>query len=289
MFELDETGNMELVSGAVPDSFNTEGQVWGNALYRWDLHKEDNFKYWKEKLNKSLNLYDYLRIDHFIGFFKYWSIPKGESALNGYWREGPRFNFFDEISKDVNLTKLLAEDLGVILKETKKVLEEYNIPGMKVLQQRIPDSEEGLPYLGDSDVVDKKSLFEEASDDYFEETHPRSWEFSLAAYTGTHDSPTTKEWFNEINKSKYKNFLDYSQTLDNKFDNDVWNFISLVWESNCQLAITTVQDLLELDSKARFNIPGTSENNWIWRLDNFESLKGVTDSLNALNHSTNRN
>ena len=56
MFELDETGNMELVSGAVPDSFNTEGQVWGNALYRWDLHKEDNFKYWKEKLNKSLNL-----------------------------------------------------------------------------------------------------------------------------------------------------------------------------------------------------------------------------------------
>ena len=289
MFELDETGNMELVSGAVPDSFNMEGQIWGNALYRWDLHKEDDFKYWKEKLNKSLNLYDYLRIDHFIGFFKYWSIPKGESALNGYWREGPRFDFFKEISKDVDLTKLLAEDLGVILKETKQVLEEYNIPGMKVLQQRIPDSDEDLPYLGDSDVVDKKSLFEEASDDYFEETHPNNWDFSLAAYTGTHDSPTTKEWFDELNKSKYENFLDYSQTLDNKFDNDVWNFISLVWESNCQLAITTVQDLLKLDSKARFNIPGTSENNWIWRLDNFESLKGVTDSLNALNHSTNRN
>ena len=109
------------------------------------------------------------------------------------------------------------------------------------------------------------------------------------SYTGTHDSPTTKEWFDEINKSKYENFLDYSQTLDNKFDNDVWNFISLVWESNCQLAITTVQDLLELDSKARFNIPGTSENNWIWRLDNFESLKSVTDFLSALNRSTNRN
>ena len=289
MFELDESGNMEFVSGAVPDSFNSEGQVWGNALYKWDIHKNDDFKYWKEKLNTSLNLYDYLRIDHFIGFFKFWAIPKGESALNGHWREGPRLDFFETINKDVDLTKLLAEDLGVILKETKEVLEKFNIPGMKVLQQRIPDSDENLPYLGDSEEIDKKSLFDEASDDYFEETHPSNWEFSLAAYTGTHDSPTTKEWFDEVSKSKYQNFLDYSQLINNKFDNDVWNFISLVWESNCQLAITTVQDLLELDYKGRFNIPGTSENNWIWRLDNFDSLKNVTNVLKELNHSTNRN
>ena len=81
LFELDKNGEMEYISGAVPDSFNQQGQVWGNALYKWDNHKSSNFKYWKEKLNKSLELYDYLRVDHFVGFFKFWAIPKGESAL----------------------------------------------------------------------------------------------------------------------------------------------------------------------------------------------------------------
>ena len=98
-----------------------------------------------------------------------------------------------------------------------------------------------------------------------------------------------KNVFHCRNGPRKVTFLDYSQLINNKFDNDVWNFISLVWESNCQLAITTVQDLLELDYKGRFNIPGTSENNWIWRLDNFDSLKNVTNVLKELNHSTNRN
>ena len=74
MFEIDENYEMEYVSGAVPDSFNLEGQIWGNTLYKWDAHKDDDFKYWKDKLNRSLDLYDYLRIDHFIGFFKFWTI-----------------------------------------------------------------------------------------------------------------------------------------------------------------------------------------------------------------------
>ena len=288
IFELDQSGEMEFISGAVPDSFNKQGQVWGNALYKWDNHKSSNFKYWKEKLNKSLDLYDYLRVDHFVGFFKFWAIPTGESALNGHWREGPRHDFFESISKEVDLTKLLAEDLGVILKETKEILTKYNIPGMKVLQQRIPDDVEDLPFLGDTEVIDKESLFEEASDDYFEETHPKEWDYNLAAYTGTHDSPTTQEWFDEVNDSKYKNYKEYTKTLKNSFNNDVWDFIALVWESNSQLAITTTQDLLKLDSKARFNIPGTSDNNWVWRLVDLKNLEVVKKDLQTLNKSTNR-
>ena len=288
MFEIDENFEMEYVSGAVPDSFNVEGQIWGNTLYKWDAHKDDNFKYWKDKLNRSLDLYDYLRIDHFIGFFKFWTIPKGKSALDGHWRQGPKLDFFESISKDVDLKKLLAEDLGVILKETKEILEKYNIPGMKVLQQRIPDNDENLPYLGDTEIINKKTLFEEASDDYFEETHPNEWNYNLAAYTGTHDSPTIKQWLDEAGVSKYEKFINYTKSLSNTFDNDVWNFISLVWESNCQLAVTTIQDLLQLDSKARFNIPGTAENNWIWRLEDLDILESIKKDLKMLNKSTNR-
>ncbi len=159
---------------------------------------------------------------------------------------------------------------------------------MKVLQQRIPSNDENLPYLGDTEIIDKKTLFEEASDDYFEETHPNEWDYNIAAYTGTHDSPTIKQWLEEADTSQYENFKIYTKSLNNTFDNDVWNFISLVWESNCQLAITTIQDLLQLDSKARFNIPGTSEKNWIWRLEDLDMLDNIKEDLKMLNKSTNR-
>lgn len=289
IFELDKHGEMSFVSGAVPDSFNREGQVWNNCLYNWEYHKLNNYEYWTNKLNKTLDLYDYLRIDHFVGFFKYWVIKKGDSALKGSWKEGPKSDFFENISNTVDLSKLLAEDLGVILKETKSVLNKYNIPGMKVLQQRIPDDNVGLPFQGDSEVVNQNKLFEEASDDYFEETHPKDWEYNLAAYTGTHDSPTIKQWLNEASKSQILNFNKYTERLNNKFDNDVWNFISLMWESPCQLALTTVQDLLQLGSSARFNVPGTTENNWKWRIGNLSSLDSVVTNLKIMNKNNERN
>ena len=159
---------------------------------------------------------------------------------------------------------------------------------MKVLQQRIPGDDENLPYLGDTEIIDKKTLFEEASDDYFEETHPNEWHYNLAAYTGTHDSPTIKQWLDEADVSQYENFNNYTKSLVNTFDNDVWNFIALVWESNCQLAVTTIQDLLQLDSKARFNIPGTAEKNWIWRLEDFDTLEDIKKDLKKLNKATDR-
>ena len=88
--------------------------------------------------------------------------------------------------------------------------------------------------------------------------------------------------------SQYENFNNYTKSLVNTFDNDVWNFIALVWESNCQLAVTTIQDLLQLDSKARFNIPGTAEKNWIWRLEDFDTLEDIKKDLKKLNKASNR-
>ena len=84
---------MEYVSGAVPDDFTVEGQVWNTALYKWEEHIEDGYKYWVNKINSNLQNYNYLRIDHFVGFFKFWAIPFGESALKGHWRKGPWENF----------------------------------------------------------------------------------------------------------------------------------------------------------------------------------------------------
>ena len=139
LFDLDENFKMSYVSGAVPDAFTTDGQIWGTALYNWEKHLEENYNYWIDKLNILLENYDFLRIDHFVGFFKFWAIPQNESALNGHWRIGPWKSFFDIVSKKVPFERLLAEDLGVELDETDQILKKYNIPGMLLLEQKIPN------------------------------------------------------------------------------------------------------------------------------------------------------
>ena len=264
LFELDNTGNMSYVSGAVPDEFTTDGQVWNTTLYDWDINKEGNYEYWINKLKSNLDKVDYLRIDHFVGFFQYWAIPIGESALDGSWRKGPWKTFFKEVNKVIPMSKLVAEDLGVVLSETEKILEKYNIPGMKVLQQRIP------------------------SNINHDEIHPSEWKENLIAYTGTHDSCTIKQWFDESNKIQRKYFDNYKQELNFKLNNDVWDFISLVWESPAQVSVTTVQDLLELDKEARFNSPGTKIGNWGWRLKEMDQLNSSIKNLRALNETNSR-
>ena len=154
---------------------------------------------------------------------------------------------------------MLAEDLGVVLEETADILKKYTIPGMKVLQQRVPNNQ------------------------VHDEIHPKHWDYNIAAYTGTHDSPTVKQWLNEVEDIQLQFFYDYKKDIKSQYDSDVWNFISLVWESPCQLAITTVQDLLELDKESRFNSPGTQEGNWKWRIQDLADLKKPLHVLKDLN------
>ena len=120
------------------------------------------------------------------------------------------------------------------------------------------------------------------------EIHPKEWDFNIAAYTGTHDSPTIKQWLNEVDDIQIQFFNQYKESSSLLYESDVWNFISLVWESPCQLAVTTIQDLLELGKEARFNIPGTTENNWVWRLEDLNVLKNIKKDLEKLNKSTDR-
>ena len=264
LFDLGDNNEMSFVSGAVPDDFTVEGQVWNTALYKWDNHREEGYKYWIEKLDYNLKNYDFLRIDHFVGFFQFWAIPENEPASKGHWRTGPWETFFDVVSKSIDFNKLLAEDLGVVLQETADILGNFNIPGMKVLQQRVPNNTK------------------------HDEIHPKEWDYNIVAYTGTHDSPTIKQWLNEVDDIQIEFFNKYKESSSYLHESDVWNFISLVWESPCQLAVTTIQDLLELGKEARFNIPGTKEKNWVWRLEGLDILKNIKKDLKKLNKNTDR-
>ena len=255
---------MGFVSGAVPDDFTEEGQVWNTALYDWDQHLKENYEYWVNKLNANLDKYDLLRIDHFIGFFKFWAIPNGDTALNGHWRLGPWDTFFKSINSKVDFSKLLAEDLGVELEETDLILNDYNIPGMKVLQQRVPNN------------------------DKHNEEHPKDWKENVVAYTGTHDSPTVKQWLSESEEQQIKFYNSYLNNLNISNESDVWNFIELTWRTPSILAMTNVQDILELGIEARFNLPGTQKDNWKWRVDNLDTLQEGLNKLKKLNEDTSR-
>ena len=129
---------------------------------------------------------------------------------------------------------------------------------MKVLQQRIPNKEDNS------------------------EIHPNLWNENVVAYTGTHDSPTIKQWFNESN-DQVKYFNEYKANLITDYDSNVWNFIFMTWQSPCKLAVTTVQDLLNLGVEGRFNIPGTQKGNWKWRIKDLKSLINPFEKLKSLN------
>lgn len=267
LFELDENNDMPFVAGAAPDIFTASGQIWDNPLYLWEKHKEEDYKFWIQRLKGCLNNYDLLRIDHFGGLFKFWAIPRNELGTEGHWRDGPGHNFLEIIKSEINLDNLLAEDLFAInpLVEMDKAREVFQIPGLKLLNQRIPH------------------------DSWDDELPPNKWGYNFAAYTGTHDSPTLKQWIAETSEGQRNNLREYiDSNIQNKQHSEVWDSIAVVWETKCQLAGTMVQDLLELGSEARFNIPGQQIGNWDWRLTSMEELSNLSEKLYALNKATER-
>lgn len=78
--------NLNYRVGAPPDMFSPEGQNWGFPAYRWDELKKENFSWWKERIKKADSYFHAFRIDHVLGFFRIWQIPKEEySGLLGFF------------------------------------------------------------------------------------------------------------------------------------------------------------------------------------------------------------
>lgn len=167
----DETLTPIKISGCPPDAFSSTGQLWGNPIYNWEYLERENYKWWINRIRKSLELYDVIRIDHFRGFEAYWSIPYGErTAVNGEWVKGPEMKLFKAIRKELGDIDIIAEDLGLLTEDTIKFRIETGFPGMKVLAFAFSGDCEN-PYL------------------------PHNYERNCVAYTGTHDNDTIKVGF----------------------------------------------------------------------------------------------
>ena len=238
-FLLDENLNPKRVAGCPPDSFSADGQLWGNPIYDWDKMKENGFAWWKRRLGAAKHMYDIIRIDHFRGFESYWSIPAGDkTAMNGRWEQGPGMDFINAV-KSIPDVDFIAEDLGYVTPEVRKLQEDSGYPGMKVMQFAF-DSREAGNYL------------------------PHTYPENSVVYSGTHDNPTLVQWLSDVAESDLeegKKYLGLTET-----EGLVKGLIRGCMASNSRLCVILMQDYLELGAEARMNLPGSlSDKNWTWR------------------------
>ncbi len=80
-----ELFDMTVAAGAPPDAYNENGQHWGFPLYKWDLLRETNFAWWRQRLKAASPLYNIYRVDHINGFFRIWAIPPDNTPIDGHF------------------------------------------------------------------------------------------------------------------------------------------------------------------------------------------------------------
>ncbi|ABA87814.1 4-alpha-glucanotransferase [Syntrophotalea carbinolica DSM 2380] len=238
LFHLDAQLQPTVIAGVPPDYFSATGQRWGNPLYRWETHQNDDFTWWQSRLNWNLQQCDLLRIDHFRGFVSCWAIPAGDkTAVNGQWWETPGEALFSALRHSHPHLPLVAEDLGVITPEVEHLRDRLDLPGMKILQFAF-DSGPDNPYL------------------------PHNLPKHCVIYTGTHDNDTSLGWWQTANTEIRNETAAY---LGHPITDMPWDLIHLAWASVAQLAICPLQDVLSLGGEARMNYPGRADANWSWR------------------------
>lgn len=262
LFKLDERGVPTVVAGVPPDYFSATGQLWGNPLYDWEALARDGYGWWIDRFRALLGLVDLVRIDHFRGFEAAWEVPRSAAtAVDGRWVKGPGAAVFDAIGLAIGGGQLpvIAEDLGVITDDVRKVLRETRFPGMKVLQFAFGDTPNN-PYL------------------------PHNYlDANCVVYTGTHDNDTTRGWFENAATENERAYV--RRYLGNDGGPIAEAFIRLALESVANTAIVPMQDVLNLGSEARMNTPGAADGNWAWRaqsealqLDRAACLADLTQS-----------
>lgn len=254
-FQLDENLTPVKVAGVPPDAFSDKGQKWGNPLYDWDKMESDGFLWWRKRMKNSARLYDVIRIDHFLGIIKYYTIPYDmPDARQGSYEQGPGQKLLDAINESIGDKKIIAEDLGVSIPEVEQVLEHNNYPGMKVLEFAFGGDRKN-PHL------------------------PYNYTRNCICYGGTHDNETLLGFFNERNDGELGFAYDYLDTRDKHRMVDM--VFRAAYSSVAVITIFAVQDILKLDNAARMNFPSSLGNNWKWRMK-----KGQLnwDHLNAMKY-----
>ncbi len=241
LFLLDERGKPRFVAGVPPDYFSAQGQLWGNPVYNWDTLRSTGYRWCIDRLRALLAHVDVIRLDHFRGFAAAWHVPAdARTAQSGQWVPGPGPDFFNAVRRKLGGLPFIAEDLGLITPDVNSLRDEFQVPGTRVLQFAF-DGHADNPYL------------------------PNNYVPNTVVYTGTHDNPTTREWYEELPDDQRQNLWNYLKSTPGSSEEAPAALMRLAWSSVAALAIAPFQDLLRLGAEARMNLPGRAEGNWRWR------------------------
>ena len=242
-----------LVAGAPPDALGPNGQLWGNPVYDWPALRRRGYRWWVQRLERSVELFDVARIDHFRGFVAGWVVPQGaRDARSGRWRRGPGRALFDAASARLGSLPFIAEDLGVITEPVDRLRHELGLPGMVVLQFAFDPADPTSPHRIEHHGADR------------------------VAYTGTHDTDTLAGWLAT---------MPHPDLLPAR---DAWGLTEWWMQTPAPLVMLQAQDLLELGSEARMNTPGRATGNWSWRLPAGALTPGLAKRLRSLTAAAGR-
>jgi 4-alpha-glucanotransferase len=262
-FLLDEKRQPRFVAGVPPDYFSAQGQLWGNPLYNWEGLRQSGYRWWIARLRSLLSHVDLIRLDHFRAFAAAWHVPAGAlTAQSGSWLPGPGAEFFRTLQRELGDLPFIAEDLGMITPEVYALRDEFHLPGMRILQFAF-DGNSDNPYLPDNFVA------------------------NTVVYTGTHDNPTTRCWFEGLPEEQRDRVRKYLKQRGANSAKAAHGMMELGWSSVAALAMAPLQDLLNLGGEDRMNVPGRPQGNWRWRCTEemlsdsaFEWLRGLTKNAN---------
>ena len=264
LFEITPNGELLFQSGVPPDYFSSTGQLWGTPVYSWEKHKKTDFDWWKKRFKRQFELVDILRLDHFRALASYWRIQgKAKDAIKGNWINSPGKELLTSLKNFLNVENLpiIAEDLGIINQDVIDLRREFDLPGMKILQFAF-DGNQDNPYL-------PKNI------------DGNNW----VVYTGTHDNSTTLSWWNDLDETTKEN-IEKEFSLAN---NPSWQLMELGMKTNANLFIAPIQDVLCLDDSCRTNKPGTTENNWKWKVSvSISEIKPLLRKYGELGKKHNR-
>ena len=251
LFDLRPDGRPRTISGTPPDIFSRTGQLWGHPQYAWGRHKATGFAWWIARFRRMFELFDAVRIDHFLGFHRVWAVPgQAKTALHGRWVKTPGAELFAALRRALGRSEIVAEDLGYVTPEALRLRKRCGFPGMRLLHFAF-GNDEGDRY-----------------------NQPHTYPFDCVVYPGTHDNDTTVGWFENLRRehrqrkrgaglTPYQRALRYLGTSGREIN---WEIIRLALMSTANTAIIPVQDILGLDNAARMNVPATPRGNWEWRM-----------------------
>lgn len=256
LFLLDAEFAPRFVAGVPPDYFSAEGQLWGNPVYDWKELDRTGYAWWIDRFRALLLRAGIVRLDHFRALVAAWHVPTGAAnAKTGTWSPGPGPDFLVAVEGALGALPFIAEDLGHITADVVALRDQFHLPGMRVMQFAFDGKPEN-PFL------------------------PQNFIENTVAYTGTHDNDTTRGWYESLPEDERDQVWKSLRCAPVEISQVADRFLQLAWESKAALAIAPLQDVLNLGTATRINVPGRPLGNWQWRC--IETMMDAPESFHKL-------